>query len=127
MASATPRPARTKRAAKRIVRRTAAKTAAARRTVAPLATHRARRIGIISLIAVGTLVALGAAAMIAAAVDPRAEELLRRGWRDARNAVDDLPSRLPEVSLGRLESLAGQIAELGQRLGSFARATASRF
>jgi hypothetical protein len=60
--------------------------------------------------------------VVAAAVDPRADEMLRRGWRSARDAVDDLPARLPDVSLGRLESLAGQITELGQRLGGMVRA-----
>jgi len=111
------------RAAKRVVRKARAKTASARHAVAPIARNRAaRRAGIISLIAVGTLAALAAAVVIAATVDPRADAMLRRGWRTARGAFGDALDDLPEVSLGRLESLGGQITELGQRLSGAVRA-----
>ncbi|HEY1632143.1 MAG TPA: hypothetical protein VGF56_12580 [Rhizomicrobium sp.] len=105
------------------MRKARAKAAAARRTVAPIARNRtARRAGIVSLIAVGTLAALAAAVLVAAAVDPRADAMLRRGWRSARGAFDGAMDDLPDVSLGRLESLGGQITELGQRLSSAVRA-----
>lgn len=111
--------------AKRVVRKARVKAASVRRTVAPIARNRAaRRAGIVSLIAVGALAALAAAVVIAAAVDPRADAMLRRGWKSARGAFDGAIDELPDVSLGRLESLGGQITELGQRLSSAVR---SRF
>jgi hypothetical protein len=130
-ATSTTRTTRRRVAPKRIVR-TAKRRIRAAAPSAP-AYRQARYWGIASLIAIGTLVALGTAALAAAAIDPRADELLRRSLKDARDAANDLPSHLPSVhlpanlpTLRSLESLAGQIADIGQRLAGQVRAAAQR-
>jgi hypothetical protein len=120
-------------------RRGAAKPIAARRPARPhsrrsgpsAAARTGKRLGLITLVALGTLVVLGTAALALAAVDPRADAALRRGLKDARNAARDLPSHLPSVSLPSmhsLENVAHQIADTGQRLvGQIRDAARERF
>ncbi len=126
MATATTHAARrTGAKAKRIVRNARAKVHPQR--VVRQAARTGRTVGIVSLVAIGTILVLGAAAIAAAAYDPRAEEFLRRAARQARDTVGNLPSHIPDVpapALHRLEALASQISETGQRLGNMVR---SRF
>jgi hypothetical protein len=133
MTTATTHPARrTGAKAKRTVRN--ARTKVHPRRVARQVARSSRSWGVISIVAVGTVVVLGAAAFAAAAFDPRVEETFRRGWRDASGAVRNLPSHLPDhlpevsmPSMSSLENVARQFSEAGQRLGSLIRGTANRF
>ncbi|HEY2071390.1 MAG TPA: hypothetical protein VGG48_17665 [Rhizomicrobium sp.] len=109
------------RKAKRVVRR--ARTAETPRRVARQATRTARtgaKIGIATLATLGVIIALGATALVIAAVDPRAEEYLRRGAREAGDAARGWASRLPDRRA--LEHVGHQLAETGQRLAHMVRA-----
>jgi len=93
----------------------------------PKALRLGRLLGIASLVTVGAIFVLGTAALAAAAIDPRADALVRRGWKEARDSARELPSHLPAVHLPstqRLESIAHQIADAGQRLVSQVREAA---
>jgi type II secretory pathway component PulF len=115
---------RTATKAKRVVRKASAHVPARRVKAATRAIVTWR---MASLVATGTVIVLGMAALAAAAFDPRAGRMLRAGYEGARDTLDDLPSHLPDVSLPRLESLTRQFADVGQRLGGLIRATANRF
>jgi hypothetical protein len=112
------------RRAKRIAHTTATKTHPRRAAPRP-----ARKSGVVSMVAIGTVLVLGAAAFALAVFEPRTKELLRRGLKEVESAARELPSRLPHVSLPApslhgLENVGRQIADAGQRL---VRAAADRF
>lgn len=111
---------RTATKAKRVVRKASAHVPARQVKTATKAIITWR---MASLVATGTVIVLGMAALAAAAFDPRVGRLVRTGFDDVRDRLDDLP----EVSLPRLESLTRQFADVGQRLGGLIRATADRF
>jgi hypothetical protein len=117
LATATIQSSRRRSAAKPIIRRRPARSHPRRPTA-----RSGGRFGLISLVTLGMLVVLGTAALALAAVDPRADAVLRRGLKGAR----DLPSHLP--SMHSLESAAHQIADTGQRLvGQIRDAARERF
>jgi hypothetical protein len=131
LATATTQTTR-RRGAKPIARRRRARPQARpAATASRRAMHFGRLLGIASLVTVGAIVVLGTAALAVAAVDPRADALIRRGLREARDSARQLPSQLPEVhlpSVHRLESVAHQIAEAGQKLvGQIRDAARDRF
>lgn len=115
---------RTATKAKRVVRKASAHVPARKVKAATRAIVTWR---MASLVATGTVIVLGMAALAAAAFDPRVGRMVRVGFDDVRDRLDDLPSHLPDVSLPRLESLTRQFAEVGQRLGGLIKATANRF
>jgi len=89
--------------------------------------RRGRRLGLASLLTLGTLVVLGTAALVLVAVDPRTDAVVRRGLSDARSAARQLPSvRLPAPSLESLENLARQIGDAARGLGVQLRDAARR-